>query len=477
MSKRAIALMLLSAQLLSATALAAGTVDEPSETVQSAEDVQTPSLEEQDSTLPENGEDALEDGAPAGEEPAGEMPVPPTGPSLLTDEHIAYMSGSGSMFRPSGNITRGEAAQILYRLLPEHPDITVSYSDVSPDSWYGQAALELGSLGVIRPNNYTFMPKEELTRAEFISYLAAFFPPRTDAAQFTDVPDGHPNAASFISARAWGWLNGFDDGSVHPDQPVTRAEAAALINRALGRSADRTAVDTRPHPAFYWDVAPSNWYYYDVMEATVAHEHTVTDTEHWTSFTAVPCDISEGLYLRDGWLCYYSPYRNDLVRNDPVDSFDFNEAGHFTSGNAGLDAKLRDIVLTHTTESMTQEQKLRALYIYTRDSFTYLRRPAYAFGVLDFMQKDALNMLNTGYGNCYCYASVFWYLARWIGYDAKIYSGTVGSNRQPHSWVEIEFSGKSYIFDTELEMAYHKKGRYDINLYKYIDVDGWRYIK
>ena len=37
--------------------------------------------------------------------------------------------------------------------------------------------------------------------------------------------------------------------------------------------------------------------------------------------------------------------------------------------------------------------------------------------------------------------------------------------------------GTSYIYDTELEMAYHRKGRYEINLYHYIDVDGWHYVK
>jgi len=26
-------------------------------------------------------------------------------------------------------------------------------------------------------------------------------------------------------------------------------------------------------------------------------------------------------------------------------------------------------------------------------------------------------------------------------------------------------------------MAYHRKGRYEINLYHYIDVDGWHYVK
>ena len=87
-------------------------------------------------------------------------------------------------------------------------------------------------------------------------------------------------------------------------------------------------------------------------------------------------------------------------------------------------------------------------------------------------------MLNSGYGNCYCYAAVFWYLSRWLGYDARIYNGTVGQNKAPHSWVEITMDGQSYIFDTELEMAYSRKRRFDINLYKFQDPkNNWRYVR
>lgn len=456
MRKRMIALMLLSAQMLSVTSFAAEVPD----------------------SVPPDEQAGLMESDPLDDQTGGtsENDVPPAGPNLIADQHITYMSGDSGLFRPNGDISRAEAAQILYRLLPEHPDITVSYSDVAQTDWFAQAALELGSLGVIRPNEETFLPQEKLSRSELVRYIACFFPPRTDAEQFSDIPEDHPDAACFLSARAWGWLGGFEDGTARPDQPVTRAEAAVLINRALGRVPDSTYIDAN-RPAFYLDVQPGIWYYYDVMEAVVPHEHTETDTEHWTSHTAVPCDLTEGFHWLDGWAYYYSVSRGDIVRNDFMGTFAFNPAGHFTSGSDELDAKLRDIYLTQTNDSMTREEKLRALYLYTRDSFTYRRRPAYAFGAADFMQTDALNMLNTGYGNCYCYASVFWYLSRWLGYDAKIYSGTVGSNRQPHSWVEIDFYGTDYIFDTELEMAYRKKGRYEINLYKYIDVDGWRYVR
>lgn len=399
----------------------------------------------------------------------------PSGLTLVTDRHISYISGSAGAFHPQGNITRAEAAQILCRLLPENQTVPASYVDVPASAWYAQAAGTLGVLGVLRPGESTFLPDEELTRGEFIRAVTCFFPQRTGAPQFSDVPANDPNAAAYVTARSWGWLAGFEDGTVRPDQHLTRAEAVVMLNRALGRSPDRDYI-AATSPIFYLDVSPERWYYYDVVEASVAHEHmNGPGGEYWLSHTAAPLDLPTGFHLMDGWLCYYDGERGDILRDAPVGNFQFDGAGHFTTGNAELDGRLRSIVLAQTDAGMTQEQKLRALYVYTRDSFTYLRRPAYEFGATGYMEKDALDMLATGYGNCYSYSSLFWYLARWIGYDAKIYSGTVGSNRAPHGWVEIAFDGRDYIFDTELEMAYHKKGRYEINLYKYIDMDNWQY--
>ena len=404
-------------------------------------------------------------------------PVTAAGMTLNTTEHDAYISGSGSRFNPSGEITRAEAAQILSRLLPSEPPATVSYLDVADTAWYAQAARMIGSLGVMRAGESLFLPNEAITRGELIYAVACFFPANTSVVQFIDVSPWDPNSEAYLTARAQGWVTGFEDGTLRPDQPVTRAEAVSIINRALGRVPDKSYIDTLA-PFLYLDVSRDSWYFYDVMEASVSHQHTGSNgEERWISHTAMPSSMTAGFHLIDGWLYYYDPAQGNVLRDTSMGNFTFDAQGHFTSGNAGLDAKLRDIVMSKTNDGMTQEQKLRALYVYTRDSFTYLRRPAYQFGVLDFMEKDAMDMLSTGYGNCYSYASVFWYLSRWIGYDAKIYSGTVGSNRAPHSWVEINFDGKDYIFDTELEMAYHRKGRYEINLYKYIDVDNWRYVK
>ena len=401
----------------------------------------------------------------------------PAGPTLRTDEHFAYIFGSDNKFYPESNISRAEAAQILCRLLDRQVPISVSYSDVPADAWYAEAVGIIGSLGLIGAGQSFFLPDDPITRGGFIHAVASFFPASPLAAQFEDVSPTDPCAADYLTARASGWVTGFEDGTLRPEEPITRAQAVMILNRALDRTPDKDAIDGA-NPLLYQDVKSDIWYFYDVMEASISHQHRLDGGyEIWTDYTPVDTGMTTGYHLVDGWLYYYDREAGNVLRSTSKDGHTFDANGRFTSGSADLDARLRDIVMSRTNSGMTQEQKLRALYVYTRDSFTYLRRSPYEFGVLDFMEKDALNMLTTGYGNCYCYASVFWYLSRWIGYDAQIYNGTVGSDKRPHSWVEINFDGKDYIFDTELEMAYHQKGRTEINLYKYIDVDGWRYIK
>ena len=77
-------------------------------------------------------------------------------------------------------------------------------------------------------------------------------------------------------------------------------------------------------------------------------------------------------------------------------------------------------------------------------------------------------MLNNNGGNCYCYAALFYELARFVGYDAQIYSGRVngeqyefrdyegnnvyaGEMSTPHAWVEIDIDGENCLFDAEFE--------------------------
>ena len=88
-------------------------------------------------------------------------------------------------------------------------------------------------------------------------------------------------------------------------------------------------------------------------------------------------------------------------------------------------------------------------------------------------------MLTTGCGNCYCYAAVFYQLARALGFDAQIYSGYIGIERSKHGWVEIELEGEPYIFDPEMEMAYMKNHgqKVDMFMMSYKEARKWAYTR
>ena len=57
----------------------------------------------------------------------------------------------------------------------------------------------------------------------------------------------------------WGILDGYEDGSLRPDNPITRAEFAAMVNRAYGFS------ETGPTP--FTDVPSAAWYADDIAIA------------------------------------------------------------------------------------------------------------------------------------------------------------------------------------------------------------------
>lgn len=59
-----------------------------------------------------------------------------------------------------------------------------------------------------------------------------------------------------------GDLKGFQDGSVKPNQPITRAEFMALVNRSFGFTAESKISFT--------DVASANWAYSEVAKAVAA---------------------------------------------------------------------------------------------------------------------------------------------------------------------------------------------------------------
>ena len=200
---------------------------------------------------------------------------------LIADEHPVYIRGfSDGTFRPNDSITRAQTAMMIYRLLKDKDvEKTESFLDMDGTEWYAEAAYVLSSLGVIEGySDGSFRGQNAITRAAFTAILTRFIANEEsvdpDAAQFSDVPPEHWAHDVITKAAFYGWIGGYADGTFQPAAPITRAAASAIINRMLGREADREYVAAHADELQgFSDVRdPDAWYYYNVMEA--ANEHT-----------------------------------------------------------------------------------------------------------------------------------------------------------------------------------------------------------
>jgi parallel beta-helix repeat protein len=76
--------------------------------------------------------------------------------------------------------------------------------------------------------------------------------PPTGAASFKDVPADHWARGFIETLAAQGVISGVGDGNFRPDAPVTRAQFAALINKAYAPAPVREAISFSDVPSSYW---------------------------------------------------------------------------------------------------------------------------------------------------------------------------------------------------------------------------------
>ena len=221
----------------------------------------------------------------------GTQPAQPAGLLDMTS-HKAYVSGcTATTFAPTGMLTRAEAAQMLYELMTEqaHKQYDCSsngFRDVPAGQWYTDAVSTLANAGAINGcGDGTFQPNQAISRAQFVTILAGIYGMNAASGMpFSDVARGWYYDA-VATAYANGWVSGLTDGTFHPNQTITRAEAVSILNRVLGRSCDLTFVQANAQTALHFTDVPANaWYYADVIEASVGHTYTeLAGIERWTA--------------------------------------------------------------------------------------------------------------------------------------------------------------------------------------------------
>ena len=192
------------------------------------------------------------------------------------EDHLAYIFGYvDKTVRPEGTLTRAEAAAMVTRLgkLDLSDTSKADYPDLRDKAWYLgniNAALRAGMLDTDEKGN--LRPDQPVTRAEFIKMVAAIDKTGEGKAPFTDIA-GHKYEKEINQVYSNKRIAGYKDGTFKPDSFLSRAEAAAFLNRVFNRVADDVAIQGfEGSIKKFTDLDIKSWCYYELVEATNSHE-------------------------------------------------------------------------------------------------------------------------------------------------------------------------------------------------------------
>ncbi|WP_050747981.1 S-layer homology domain-containing protein [Peptoniphilus sp. oral taxon 386] len=202
--------------------------------------------------------------------------------NISTEIHIAYIKGyEDQTVRGNGNLTRAEAAAMVTRLAKM--DLTdntkADYQDLKENAWYNKYINAALKANMIDPDGNNIRPNDKITRAEFAKMVAAIDKSSNGLLTFADVK-GHKYEKEINQISANKRIVGYEDGTFRPDNNLTRAEAAAMLNRLLNRVADQTAIAGHEQELVHFkDLSKTDWFYYEIIEASNTHELTRRNTK------------------------------------------------------------------------------------------------------------------------------------------------------------------------------------------------------
>ncbi|GEM_PF-2965145 len=192
---------------------------------------------------------------------------------LLEAAHQAYITGySNGTFEPDRPLTRAEMAAMLSRVQSQsgRANEEVAYSDVTASYWALDEINGISRIGLMQgyPDG-TFHPNKAITRAEMAVIVAQWLNiDRTSEHNFNDL-QGHWAERVIVVVSTAGYMEGYPDGSFQPNKPLTRAEAVAVINRVLDRGPLHGV-----EQATFSDVPMSHWAFEIIEEAARDHHYS-----------------------------------------------------------------------------------------------------------------------------------------------------------------------------------------------------------
>ncbi len=133
---------------------------------------------------------------------------------------------------------------------PTTPSSTTSFSDVSQDYWASPFIQALAQRNIIVGfSDRTFKPEQPVTRAEFAAMIQKAFNQNSvrqlPQGGFSDVPANYWATAAIQEAYETGFMSGYPQNRFQPNQRIAKVDAIVALSSGLGLNAsDTSAVNT-----------------------------------------------------------------------------------------------------------------------------------------------------------------------------------------------------------------------------------------
>ena len=206
-----------------------------------------------------------------------------------TGSHQAYCVGyPDGTFLPEGRITRAELAAMICNIEGIRSTNRGQFTDAN-DHWAANYMQAVTDMGYMRPRTYNYFGADEYaTRADLAYAIATILGVQDVEPIYISATDTKYSDArcAFEQLLRLGIMDGYSDGTVKPNNNITRAEAVTIINNYLFRG----ELYTRSYNYSYnfehnytnggssfilrfTDLSTSHWAYGQIMEATNNHRY------------------------------------------------------------------------------------------------------------------------------------------------------------------------------------------------------------
>jgi uncharacterized repeat protein (TIGR01451 family) len=227
---------------------------------------------------------------------------------VIVYHHNFFIGYPDGTFQPDGNITRAEVAAAMSRALGLGWTTDPSgFSDLKATHWAAGFITLMTQEGFMTGDPAgTFRPDDPMTRAEAAAAflrIAGMSPVlNPSSSSFKDVQPLSWAAGYIEAARQAGLLAGYPDNTFRPADLLSRAEFATLACNALGRVLTTTNTRENAQYEVKWpDVTPDFWAYNYILE--VSTPHTVTN----------PTRLTRIITLKDRKIPLFSEGDNGII--------------------------------------------------------------------------------------------------------------------------------------------------------------------